>query len=76
MSCTPMFTVVCWPKRTILVPDRQSQHTRALSAPAETRFFEDKATRYQACRNVGKTRLEGAHRPECHLNALLAAGED
>jgi len=47
ISCTPMFTVVCWPKRTIFVPARQSQHTRALSAPAETRFFEDKATGYR-----------------------------
>ena len=42
--CTPMLTVVCWPKRTILVPERQSQHTSALSAPAETRLREDNAT--------------------------------
>lgn len=44
MICTPMFTVVCCPNRTILVPARQSQHTSALSAPAETRFFDDSAT--------------------------------
>lgn len=44
MICTPMFTVVCCPKRTILVPARQSQHTSALSAPAETRFLDDSAT--------------------------------
>ncbi len=44
MSWTPMFTVVCWPNRTIFVPARQSQHTRALSAPADTRFFDESAT--------------------------------
>jgi hypothetical protein len=76
MSCTPMFTVVCWPKRTIFVPARQSQHTSALSAPAETRFLEDNATKYQKCRNTGKIDLKGAHQPECHLDDLLAAAED
>ena len=44
INCTPILTVVCWPNRTIFVPARQSQHTRALSAPAETKFLEDRAT--------------------------------
>lgn len=44
MICTPMLTVVCCPNRTIFVPARQSQQTKALSAPAETRFFEESAT--------------------------------
>ena len=44
MSCTPMLIVVCCPKRTIFWPDRQSQHTRALSAPADTRFLDESAT--------------------------------
>lgn len=44
MICTPMLTVVCWPNRTIFVPARQSQQTRALSAPADTKFLDDSAT--------------------------------
>jgi len=43
-SCTPIFTVVCCPNLTILLPALQFQHTRALSAPAETRCFEERAT--------------------------------
>src|ERR1700733_13623886 len=39
-----MLIVGCCPKRTILVPARQSQHTSALSAPADTRFLEESAT--------------------------------
>lgn len=42
--CTPILTVVCCPNRTIFVPDRQSQQTRALSAPALTRLREERAT--------------------------------
>ncbi len=44
MIWTPMLTVVCCPNRTIFVPARQSQQTSALSAPADTRFFELNAT--------------------------------
>ncbi len=44
MICTPILTVVCCPKRTIFEPARQSQQTKALSAPAETRFFDERAT--------------------------------
>ena len=58
-----MFTVVCWPKRTIFVPARQSQHTSALSAPAETRFFEDNATEYQACQIMGKVQKKDLTSP-------------
>jgi hypothetical protein len=47
--CTQILIVVCCPNLTIFVPARQFQHTSALSAPALTRFSEDKATAQVAC---------------------------